>query len=104
MKSFSPLAGATVTLSAGAASSSVALAGPPSGSFQVRIHNAGSATAFVRFGAADIEASADADLPVPPGAVEVMTLDNPARDPITHAAAITETGSATLYVTPGRGL
>jgi len=103
MKSFSPLAGATVTLAVGAASSSVALAGPPSGSFQVRIHNAGSATAFVRFGGADVEASAGGDLPVPAGAVEVLTLDNPARDPVTHAAAITVTGSATLYVTPGRG-
>jgi hypothetical protein len=104
MKSFSPLAGATVTLAAAATSSSVALPGPPSGSFQVRIHNAGSATAFVRFGGAETAASAGADLPVPPGAVEVLTLDNPARDPVTHAAAITETGSATLYVTPGRGL
>jgi hypothetical protein len=104
MKPFCPLAGATVSLAAGASSTPVALEGLPAGQVQVRIHNAGTEVAFVAFGGSDVAAQSGADLPLPAGIVEVLTLDNPQRDPITHAAAITASGSATLYFTPGQGL
>lgn len=104
MKPFCPLAGATVSLAAGTSSTPVALEGVPTGQVQVRIYNSGTTTAHVAFGGSSVAAQTGADLPVPGGIVEVLTLDSTQCAPITHVAAITASGSATLYFTPGQGL
>jgi hypothetical protein len=65
----------------------------------LRIYNAGSATAFLDFGSSGIVATT-ADMPVPSGAVEVISVG----PGVTHVAAITASGTATLYITAGRGI
>lgn len=87
------MAGTTATLAAGTSSASVAV---DPGAATVRLHNAGPATVFVRWGGA----ASLADLPLPPGIVEVLS-----RPPgATALAGVTASGAATLYVTSGEGL
>lgn len=66
---------------------------------QVRIHNAGAVTVFIRFGTSAITVTTSNGMPVPAGGVEVFTVAIDA----THVAGITAAGSATLYATPGYG-
>lgn len=70
---------------------------------QVRLYNAGSATAFVRFGkgietAVVSTSSQIGDMAIPSGAIEVFNLDRNYA-----VSAITASGTATLYVTLGEG-
>ena len=67
---------------------------------QVRIYNAGTATAFVTFGDSSVTALAT-DMPVPSGMVEVVTVE---VGGVPYAAAITASGTATVYFTTGEGL
>lgn len=73
------------------------------GARQVRIHNAGNVTAFVAFGGSGITATVPAGdkdgnaFPIPAGAVEVLVCGQ------SYAAAITASGTAALYLTPGEG-
>ena len=98
-KAFAP-AGNTVNLAADTSTDRVALTAPASaGGYQVRIYNAGSATAFVRFGTDTIEATTGAGMPIPSGQTEVFTM----ASTVTHMAAITASSTATLYVTTGYG-
>lgn len=70
----------------------------PPGALNVRIYNAGSAVAYVRFGDSSITATT-AKVPIPPGAVEIFAFGG-----CTHIAAIADTGlTTTLKITPGRG-
>lgn len=104
MKPFKPRAGSTVSLAASTTSARVALTNPPSNSeFQVRVHNAGSALAFIHRGNSTVTA-ATTDVPIPSGAVEVLTFENLDGTPQTHVAAITTSGTATLYFTIGFGV
>ena len=77
---------------------------------QYRVHNAGTTTVFVSFGTTALEASGNAviptgsgsnakrSLPVPAGMVEVISAP---RD--CYFSTIIGTGTATVYVTPGKG-
>jgi hypothetical protein len=67
---------------------------------QVRIYNAGTATAFVTFGDSSVTALAT-DMPVPSGMVEVVSVEAGSG---LHAAAITASGTATVYFTMGSGV
>lgn len=100
MTPFTPL-GATVSVSATGSTGNVAItaAALGQGGTEVRVYNAGSATVFIAFGASSSVQAAVTDMPVPPGAIEVFNV-GPA---ITHMAAITASGTATVYATPGRG-
>jgi hypothetical protein len=93
--------GNTVNLAVTIATGNVALGTLSSpGGATVRIHNAGSATAFIEFGPSSaIVAALATSMPVPAGLVEAFTI-NPG---ITHMAAITASGTATIYATPGQG-
>ncbi|MFZ5720311.1 MAG: hypothetical protein ACOY5Y_12725 [Pseudomonadota bacterium] len=103
MKPFIPVDDATATISATTSSASAAIKAQPTGAHQLRLFNAGSATVFWAAGAAAVTA-ATSDIPLPAGAIEVITLPNGTVGPATHIAAITESGTATLYVTTGQGL
>jgi hypothetical protein len=86
--------GPTVALGTGPASTRVAL-GAAGGT--VRVLNPNAALVFLRFGDESVTASL-ADMPVAQGAVEVFD-----PGPATHAAAVTASGDARLYLTSGRG-
>jgi hypothetical protein len=102
--SFAPIQGATVSRAASSSSSNVAMPKCPAGAVQVRVYNSGTDLAFVAFGTDSTAAAATTDYPVPGGAIEVITLTNPASARITYAAAITASGTPTLYFTPGYGI
>jgi len=105
MMPFQPVADSTVTLNATTSSQAVALgATPRTGPFQVRVKNAsGGADASVRFGDPSVTATT-AGLSIPAGGVEVFTLGNLDRQPVTHVAAITASGTAALSFTTGYGV
>lgn len=104
MQPFHPVPGSTVSISATNVTGSVALAGAPNtGKFQLRIYNAGAATIFFNRGNSSVTATTS-NMPLPSGAVEVITIANPANDPVTHVAAITSSGTATVYFTVGWGI
>lgn len=92
--------GATVNIAATGSTGSVAL-GTPSGQggMAVRVHNAGAATVFIAFGTSAVTAATASGIPIPAGAVETFS----AGPSVTHAAAITASGTATVYFTPGQG-
>lgn len=98
-KAFAP-AGNTVNLAVTTTTGRVALTAPASaGGYQERLYNAGSATVFVRFGTNTIEATTGTGMPIPSGQTEVFTV----ASTVTHVAAITASGTATLYATTGYG-
>lgn len=103
MKAFTPIDAATATRAVTATTARVAFSKPPLGEFQARLHNAGGATVFFRVGDSTVEA-ATTDIPIPAGAVEIITVKNLDADPDTHIAAITASGTATLYITTGEGI
>jgi hypothetical protein len=70
---------------------------------RIRIYNAGSVDAFVEFGDATVTATVPVggtpgSMPVPAGAVEVLTCAQ------SDVAAICASGTTTLYITPGEGI
>ncbi len=105
-KPFVPNDASTVTISATATNATTALVNPGKGPYQVRLYNSGFKTVFIRFGTSNAVTAALTDIPVPPGALEIITLEGgvPAS-PITHVAAIcAATEVTTLYVTTGFGI
>jgi hypothetical protein len=64
---------------------------------QVRLYNAGSVPVFVRW-ASTAQTAVTTDLALAPGAVELFS-----KSFATRMAAITASGSATLYITTGIG-
>lgn len=103
MRPFRPAFGSTKKIDAGLSSIAVDLAGTRSGEYQVRVFNAGPAVAFVAPGDKDVTAST-ADLPIPSGAIEVLTVRNLPSDPETHFAAVTAGTAAAVYFTLGEGI
>jgi len=99
---FRPLDGGTKTLAVTSTTGNVALG--HSGAFEgdeidVRVMTApGGATTFIRFGASGVVATVAAGIPIPPGVPCGFTVPSGT----THVAAITASGTATLYATPQR--
>jgi hypothetical protein len=102
MQPFRFVPAATASVSVTTSTASAALKGAPSGSFQLRLHNTGTSTVFYNIGSSAVTAAVT-DVPLPSGAVEVITIQNPGNSPETHVAAITASGTATLYATTGAG-
>jgi hypothetical protein len=91
----------TVSLAVSATTGSVAL-GAFSFAFPrtVRIVNpAGGADVYVKFGTSDVDAAAT-DMLIPVGATEKISV----APSVTHIAAITASGTATLNITSGHGV
>lgn len=65
--------------------------------YNVRIYNAGTVAAFINWGDGTVTA-ATTDMPIAPGATEVLSLQG------SNIAAITASGTATLYITEGSGI
>ncbi len=86
----------TVSLTAGATSSAVALAG---GGETVVVTNTAATLAFVRFGADPSVAATIADMPVLPGARVMLA----ANSLITYAAALLTSGTGLVLFTRGDG-
>ena len=103
MKPFIPVDDATASISASTGSSNTAIKQQPTGSHQLRLHNAGATLLFWALGPSGVTAAVT-DIPLPAGAIEVVTVANAGASPLTHIAAITQAGTATLYVTTGQGL
>ena len=100
MRPFAPWPGATVKMTAAASSARVQFQAAGMGKpGAVRVHNAGSVTAFLEFGGAAVAATLAAGMPVPAGAVETFGAQGG-----THLAGVTAAGSTELYVTPGDGV
>lgn len=97
---FSPMTPTVSIASVGTSSSNVArtLSGHLGGD-EIRIANTGTAVAFVEFGESTIAATTTTSVPILPNTVEVFSV-NPVQ---THVAAITVSGTTTLYITTGRG-
>lgn len=78
------------------------------GGYQFRIHNAGTVTAYLAFGATGSEAQANAviptgtpqyGIPLSAGIVEVLSF------PVNcYFSAITASGTANIFITPGAGV
>jgi hypothetical protein len=102
MKPFNPLDDATASISANTTSVRAAIARQPMGAHQLRLHNAGASTVFWAAGDAAVSAAVT-DIPLPAGAIEVVTVTNPGAQGATHIAAITASGTASLYLTTGQG-
>jgi hypothetical protein len=79
------------------------------GGYQFRIHNAGTVTAYIAFGASAADAQTNAviptagtpqyGIPLPAGIVEVLSF------PIgSYLSAITASGTADIFVTQGAGV
>jgi hypothetical protein len=64
----------------------------------IRLFNAGTTTVFIKAGGATVAATTS-DLPIPPGVIEVIS-----KGGATHISGITNSDSATVYVTPGEGV
>lgn len=98
MLPFTPQPGGNVTVSATTTSSASAI-GAGSGLSQVAIKNAGSNTAFIKFGTDNTVTATSADFPILPGEANLLTKS----EAHTYIAAITGSSTTTLYVTPGAG-
>ena len=95
---FTPI-GSTVALTVTGTTSSGTLTPPVSTQgYSVRLYNAGTVTAFFKFGVAGITA-ATTDTPLPAGGVEVFEVS----PTTTTIAAINSGTSGTLYATAGKG-
>jgi hypothetical protein len=72
----------------------------PSVGVTARLHNAGTALTFIEFGVGSgTVATTTASIPLPAGATEVIRVPYGA----TYMAAITASGTATIYATVGTG-
>ena len=89
----------TVNLSATTASSRVAFISTSGYAGSMYVQNFGSVTVFVETGSSTVTAAVATGFPIPAGGGRLIR----ARNNDTHLAAITATGSATVYITPGRG-
>lgn len=93
---FKPVPGTTVSLAATTVSASAQI-NPGKFSRHLRIVNTGSVTAFVEFGESGVAATTSA-IPILAGSVEIFSV------PDQYVAAITASGTAQMYFTPGEGM
>jgi hypothetical protein len=103
MKPFTPVDDATASIAVTTSSANAAIKQQPTGAHQVRLFNAGPTTVFWAAGPAGVSAALT-DVPLPSGAIEVVTLANATNNVNTHIAAIAASGAPTLYITTGQGL
>lgn len=96
-QAFEPVPASTVNMTAGVASANVQY---QTGNFAnaVRVVNAGSVTVFLEFGGSAVAATTTTGMPVVAGATEIFYGRRQ------YVAAITASGSAVIYFTPGEGL
>lgn len=99
---FRPNDGATVNIDVSSSSQKVDLANG-NGAFPVRVMNDGTATAWIKFGiTTSLTATTSADIPIPAGAIEVLTV--PPLGGAAFVAAIAAGSTGTIYFTPGQGI
>lgn len=108
---FNPTGKTIVVAGATTAPSGVQAPSDVSTTTQFRLHNAGTVTAFIAFGVDASTAQTNAviptgtganskySFPLPPGFAEVFSAPN-----ATFWSAITASGTASIYITPGSGL
>lgn len=94
---FRPVAGATVNIAAGTTTASVAV-NTGKTSKHIRVVNTGSVTVFVEFGESGVTASLATSIPILAGSAEIFGC------PDEYVAAITASGTGTVYFTPGEGM
>lgn len=94
---FAPKGASTVTFSVTTVSSVQQVNPGPGRSRRLRLVNAGPSTVFVEMGGAGVTANRLSALPILSGGSAVVTAAG------SYLAAVTETGSALLYATPGEG-
>ena len=97
---FAPLVSDTTAVSVSGTTAAGALnlqAGTPRGGLTCRVHNATAVRVYIQFGDSTVTATT-AKMPIPAGATEVFSIGG-----CTHIAAITDSGTGTLYATPGFG-
>jgi hypothetical protein len=100
MKAFQPKPGATVSIDVSDTSQSVSI--DFGGCNAIEVANAGSATAFIRFGGIAPTAINPGDKPVLAGVTEVLT---PGAEQMTiYVAAIAAGATGKIYFTPGVGI
>ena len=92
---FRPNGAATKNIDVGAASARVEL----SSGEQQRVMNNGTATAWIEFGGASVDAVVATSVPVGPGVTEVFTPEVGS----TYVAAIAAGATGKIYFTPGSG-
>ncbi|TAJ70707.1 MAG: hypothetical protein EPO51_16595 [Phenylobacterium sp.] len=102
-KAFMPVDNATVTVSVSTSSQPGAIKSRPTGAFQLRLHNSLAGLVFYRVGDSGVQATA-ADVPLPAGAVEVITVKNSDSRPDTHIAFIAASGAGAVYASTGNGI
>lgn len=102
---FHPVPVSTVSLAATSTSGYVAFTvGMPTGRCQVRVANPGTKVAFIRPVALSSEAALVSDIPILPGAVEVISVNNN-KNTFTGFTGITAgADTTTLYFTLGQGI
>lgn len=93
LDAFSPAG--TASLAVTTSTGTVAFA---AGGHNKLIYNSGTVTAFIKVGSSTVTAAVT-DTPVPPGVYAVFNFGD-----ATHVAAITASGTPTLYFTTGDGL
>lgn len=100
--SFKPADGCTKSINVGAASARVAMTFC-AGDQAIRIHNAGTATVWIKGGGSTVAAVAADDIPIGPGATEVLTFSVPNAGTL-YMAAIAAGATGYIYFTPGDGI
>ena len=96
---------ATVDLAVTQTSGAAKLLRMPTGPTQVRVANSGAKVARIRKGVSASVTALATDMPILPGSVEVLTVLNDEKAPITHIAAICASGeTTTLSFTTGAGV
>jgi YD repeat-containing protein len=98
LTAFAPKSAAGSTIAVTNASAVTAFNPNPS-SLRVRLSNAGPADVFFEFGNSAVVAAVATGVRLPAGQTESFTCHA-----ATHLAAITASGTATLYATPGEGI
>lgn len=94
----------TLKIDVSTTSATGALLKVPTGQTQIRVFNGATVPVFVKKGTDSTVTATTSALPLAPGGVEVFTFTNPAAAPVTHVAAITASGSGSIYITVGTGL
>lgn len=99
--------GDTVNIDADTVSGSAALGVDDKTLGTVVVYNSGEVAAFIEFGDDSVTASTDASYPVAPGSTQSFGVGSSMTGGVTplptHIAAITASGTATVYATPGVG-
>ena len=99
MFAFRPYAAATVNIDVSASSQRVLIGSAPDA---VRIHNGGTATGWVNFGDGTVTAATATGIPIPAGAIEVVSV--PSGGAPLYVAAIAAGSTGKIYFTPGSGI